>query len=428
MHIELISLPKPFLKRPDAQAPLGLLYLAAVLEKLGHSVAVHNFAAASADDAIGAVGPADWYGITVTSMELNDANAFARKLRDKYDGANVVVGGPGAQFHFEVYDVSSGDNAISSFWVGESESTIGTFFDNACKPGVYYGAPVQDLDSLPMPARHLLRHQGGGIFVGGRHLRGNSSAVIAASRGCPYDCAFCASPTMYRRRIRYRDPARVAEEIKHVRDTYGIQEFRFSDDEINPTRKRTLEMCRAIRGLGIVWRCSMRVRPIDDEMLGALWDAGCRELSFGCESFDNSVLRGLRKRATAVDNVYALNLAARHGFTARCLLMIRTPFQSAKTIARNMRAIRKLPKGNIAISCKVFVPLPGSAIWIDPRRHGVRIICRDIADYNYFVFGPEGRRDLPPTIAPIGRDLDEFIGESADFLDWLDGTGLMDRG
>ena len=95
LKVVFIYLPHPYLNEPDAQPPVGILYLAALLEEAGISVDVKNYSALNTWEAINDLPRADFYGITVTSLELLQANRFAHFIKDKYANCAVVLGGPG---------------------------------------------------------------------------------------------------------------------------------------------------------------------------------------------------------------------------------------------------------------------------------------------------------------------------------------------
>ena len=422
----LIYLPKPYLNEPDAQAPLGLMYLAAELEKAGKSVDIRNYAAYSDEEVHTDLPHACLYGITATSLEIPQANRFARLIRAKYPDASIVIGGPGSYANeFVDFDV------VDSVCIGDGEKTIFNILEDAytgTMDKIYYGEVITDLDSLELPARHLLKdRQGGNIFAYGHNYLEGGSTVILSSRGCPFKCAFCSAPKLsYNNKLRFRSPASVATEMKHVIDTYGIRQFRFSDDMFTANRKRVLELCDAIGPLNAVWRISCRVKPLDDVMLHTMWNAGCRELSFGIESFDNAVLAGLNKKATAEDNISALNRSAKVGYRTRMLFMIRTPFQTRGTIELNKHWIVRVPFDIMA--CTGFIPIPGSDVWYNPEKYNIEILDRDLDKYNFYMFNSEGRRPLDPIIKIVDRPLDEFMKESEEFRDWVEDLGKANKG
>lgn len=422
----LIYLPKPYLKEPDAQAPLGLMYLAAVLEKNHKSVVIKNFAKYSDEDAIEELPKARLYGITITSMEIKQADRFSGLIRKKFPHAMIILGGPGAYCHDEV-ELKN----VDSVCLGEGESIINDILEHAVKyqylPPKYLAFPEKNIDNLPMPARHLLTYQGGNVFAYGKKYAEGETTIITSSRGCPYKCAFCSAPRLtYNNAVRYRSPQKVAEEMKYVMENFGIKQFRFSDDMFTVNKKRVIEMCEAIGPLGAAWRISCRVKPLDTETLLAMKNAGCKELSFGVESFDDTVLEGLNKNQTAWDITRALDMANRLNFSVRILMMIRTPFQTKNTIEMNKLYLKHVPYSIIA--CTAFIPIPGCDVWYNPDKYNIEIIDRDFDNYNFYMFGPEGRLPIKKIFRIKGRDVDEFHQESEDFRDWLEETGKLNKG
>lgn len=426
--IVLIYLPHPYLKQPDAQAPLGLMYLASVLEAVeGVDVDIKNYSSFQNDEAIENLPKADLYGITVTSLELLQANRFAAKIKRKYPDAKVGLGGPGA-FTDEFADYQ----VIDYVCKGEGEKVICDIirdYQNGCLRQIYIASPVDNLDSVPFPSRHLLKDkQGGNIFAYDKNYKKGGSTIISTSRGCPFRCSFCSSPffTGLNNGVRYRSARNVYDEIKQVIDTYGIRQFRFSDDMFTSRPRRVYEICDLLGELDIVWRISTRVNPFDIEMARTMFEAGCKEVSFGVESFDDAVLKVLNKKATADDNARALEVAKEAGMTTRVLFMIRTPGQTKNTVPINIEWLNRVPYDIIA--CTSFVPIPGSDIWIHPDRYDIEILNRNLDDYNFYFFGKDGENELKDIIKIKSRPLDEFNAESKAFRDYLKNTGRLNQG
>jgi magnesium-protoporphyrin IX monomethyl ester (oxidative) cyclase len=226
--------------------------------------------------------------------------------------------------------------------------------------------------------------------------------------------------------VRYRSAQSVYEEIKQVIETYGIRQFRFSDDMFTSRRQRVLEICELIGPLDITWRISTRVNPFDKELAKTMFEAGCREVSFGVESFDDAVLQVLNKKSTAEDNALALEIAKEVGMTTRVLFMIRTPGQTKDTVGTNIRWLNRVPYDIIA--CTSFVPLPGSDIWINPDNYDIEILNRNLDDYNFYFFGKGGENELKDIIRIKGRSLEELNSESQYFRDYLKETGKLNKG
>ena len=415
MSVCLVYLPHPYLGEPDAQSPLGILYIAAVLREAGVPVTVANLTS-EPEDCID-VPEAKLYGITVTSMELLQANRFAARLKEMHPDCRIILGGPGSVSH-EFVDWK----VVDSVFLGEAEERILDVVDDWPNlQRVYYGTPV-DVTKLPLPARDLISYQGGRIFAIDNE---GESVCLSTLRGCPYKCAFCTAPALTTE-LRYRTPESVAAEVRHVKAEYGITSFRISDDMFMVNSKRVREMCDAIGPENVRWRCSVRTKPFKKELAALMAHAGCTEVSFGIESFDDHVLRVLKKGTTAADNAQALEDAVDLGMTARALFMVKTPGQRPETVPINISYLERVPW--TVASCTTFIPIPGSDVWAHPEEYGVRIVSRDLDEYNFYFFGPDGERPIPDVIRLKDRDPVEVDAESQVFRDYLKETGKVNRG
>ena len=425
MKVTLIYLPHPYLRQPDAQAPLGIMYLASVIRNK-FDVEIKNYSSYLTYEAIADLDESDFYGITVTSLELPQANRFAYLIKEKFPEAIIGLGGPGT-YTEEFVDWS----VISTICKGEGEITFLDMLEDVKSKKlkkVYNGQTVDNLDSVPFPSRDLLKDkQGGNIFAYNKMYKEGGSTVLLTSRGCPFKCTFCSAPKFtYSKKVRHRSSKNVRQEIEHVIQKYGIRQFRISDDMFTANRDRVLDLCNYLGPLDIVWRISTRVKPTDYEMYKAMFESGCREVSFGIESFDDNVLKVLKKGTTAKDNARALEIAHQVGMKSRVLFMIRTPGQTSKTVKKNIEWLQKVPYDIICVTS--FVPLPGSEIWERPDKFGIEILSRNLDDYNFYFFGSSGENELKDVIKIKNRSLDEFNEETQYFKDWIRETGKLNLG
>jgi radical SAM superfamily enzyme YgiQ (UPF0313 family) len=405
-----------------------LLYLAAILEQNKIQVDVKNYSTYQTDTAIADLPEADIYGITTTSMELLQANRFAKLIKDKFKKSKVFLGGPGTCTS-EYIDW----NVIDSICIGEAEITILNMlkdFEKNNLQKIYHGEPILNLDTLPFPSRHLLKDNlGGNVFAYNEKYQQGGTTVIMTARGCPFHCAFCANPNVTKLgggKVRYRSAENIYQEMKHIVENYGIKQFRISDDLFSFNKKRVIEVCDKIGNLNINWRISARTTPFDHELAKVMFDAGCREVSFGVESFDDDVLKILNKQTTAKDNVNGLEVAHSAGLKARVLLMIRTPGQTSKTVPINISYLEKVPY-NIA-ACTRFIPMPGSDVWNNPSKYNIEILNKNLDEYNICFFGSKGKHKLLDIIKLKDRNMDEVNKESYEFVDYLEKTGKLNTG
>jgi len=423
MKIVLIALPHPYLRQPMSQISLGLLYIASTLESFDHDVEVKNYSAFTTEDAIADLPDADIYGITITSMEMLQANRFAFLIKRKYCNRSIILGGSGT-----ISDEFVDWEYVDAICKGEGELAILRMtrdVENGNLKKIYAFESIKDIDNLPFPARHLISHQGGNIFAYNKNYIGDGSVTILTSRGCPFDCAFCSAPHL-NQMMRYRDPDLIAKEIKHVIDEYGIRQFRISDDMFTANEKHVRTVCEKIKDLDIAWRISVRAKPLSIDLLQTMKDAGCREISIGIESFDDNVLRILNKKITAEDNVLALKMCADVGLKTRLLFMIRTPGQTKKTVPTNIAYLNYVPYDIIA--CTTFVPLPGSDIWNNPSKYNIEILNRNMDDYNFYFFNKFGENKLKDIIRIKDRSLEDLNQETIYFKNYLKSTGKLNMG
>jgi anaerobic magnesium-protoporphyrin IX monomethyl ester cyclase len=431
MKITLIYLPNPYLKNPSAQIPLGILYIKSILNNSYIDVIcdVKNYSSFTNEEAILDLPYADIYGITVTSLDLPIANEFSKLIKRKYPDCKIIIGGAGIDQYLSFVDYVD-YSYVDSCIIGEGENiTLKIVDDFRCNKQLhlsYRSIPFGDINYIPFPDRKCISNKGGDIFAYGKNYKGNESTTILTSRGCNFSCAFCASPK-YTKKVRYRTPENVFQEVKEVIRDFNIYQFRFSDDNFTSRPYKDLKkLCDYLKQLDIVWRVSIRVKPFNNKIAKLLKDSGCVEVSFGIESFDDAVLEGLNKKTDAEDNVKALKIASDAGLNTRVLFMIRTPYQTRKTIDINIEYLNKIDYTIIA--CTSFVPLPGSDIWINPDKYNIEILSRDLSKYNFYFYGKEGENELFDVIKIKNRTLEDLNKETIFFRNYLKATGKLNTG
>jgi len=404
----LINPPHPYLVNPDIRAPLGLLYIASVLEDLGEHVSIDNFTGTPFYTLY--IKEADVYGITCTSIDIKMVEKLAKLIKTKYPNSKVIVGGVGAYSY-----KSFCNDDIDCFVIGEAELAMPFIrrhiIDNTL-PKIIYGENIENINSIPFPARHLYNN--------------TLPLNIITSRGCYHNCSFCSSPFMYNHKVRFRSIENIYVELKTLKKIYNTDYFIFEDDMVTAKKSRLLELCNRIKDLNIRWRAMIRVKPLDSEMMSAMKDAGCEEVAVGVESFDNNVLKMLNKGTTVKDNVRALKLIEQAGIKCRLLMMIRTPGQTEETLKLNKLFLQTVPYDTIA--CTVFTPIPLSDIWMNPDKYNIEILDKDTNNYNYSFFDASGIRRIKSIFKIKNRNLEELNSETEEFQRWLVDYTTVNKG
>lgn len=203
----------------------------------------------------------------------------------------------------------------------------GEFVRNAPK------AFVEDLDTIPFPARDLMRNE---LYV--RPDTGEPQATIQTARGCPSRCIFCLTPLISGARVRQRSPANVVDEMEECVTRFGIRNFFLKADTFTINKKFVIELCQEIlrRGLDIRWVANSRVDTIDEERLQWMRKAGCWLVAFGFESGDPDSLRRMRKDATVEDAREAVRLVKNAGLQCYGFFLIGLPWEDRRPIDRTL--------------------------------------------------------------------------------------------
>lgn len=377
MKIIFVEAPSPWLIRPNMHVALGLLYLATILKREGYDVRVAR--PRGIEDIFQDVNIVCMGG---TTLEYPMNVEYATWIKEHYPDIKIFIGGPHVTAMYQDVVCSKLFNAVC---VGEGESVILDMIKDVEKDelqSVYFsGGFIGDLDSIPFPDRTLIEgNYGGGIFVNrGDYLDGGSEGFIT-TRGCSFNCAFCASYSMWKGRVRYRSIKNIVSEIEQIIESTGRRQFAIWDDNMTLSRRRCLELCDALKELGIVWRCLVRANQLDPEICEAMVSSGCREIWPGIESGDQRVLDFLDKKIDKEEMLRGCKNARKAGLKIKPLFMIGTPGERADTPELNRDYINRLDFDMMTLS--TFIPIPGSLIWNNPDKYNCEILSKDFRKYN----------------------------------------------
>ena len=382
----------------EVEVPLGIACLAAVLESDGHSC----FAVDAILEGYGQIFPHGDYqvfGLTyaqiveqlirrdaqlvlISSIFFNQrqsALALAQAVKQARPDLPVVMGGVGAGIEPQ--------ELLASGWVdwivlGEGEETVRDLatlletgqtdkigeLDGIClrqgdqfiqRPKNCY---IEDLDSLPMPAYHLFdleRYFEIGVPFGNKSR--DRYLNVLTSRGCPYDCLFCAAKNIWSRRIRYRSAQKVLAEIRLLMERYGVEEVHFSDENLTMDRQRAVEILQGLKELGIRWTApnGIMVATLDEELVALMAESGCHSVSLAIESGAPRVLKDIIRKPLKLPKVFvAVQALKRHGIHCRGFFMIGLPGETRREIWQTMLLSNHLRLEQSEIM--VALPYPGT--------------------------------------------------------------------
>ncbi len=353
---------------------LGLSYIAAVLENEGHQVKVVDYDAEKNAleiilDLASQFQPS-LVGFYTMTWTFREAAALAKKIKPLAPKAKFVVGGPNvtclpkASLEEDVFDfgvVSEGEETIKEL-VNEIEKEAP---DLSRVKGIIYKENSQlkandprllidDLNSLPLPARDLLPMKNYfDISTRRKHF-----ATLLATRGCPFQCTFCDRRNRMGRRWRVRSTENIISEIKQIKDNYQIKEFMFFDDNFIVDKEWVRRLCQQIinEKLNIIWECRARVDMVNEEILKIMRQAGCYRIRFGFESGNNKILKILKKGITVEQSLACAEMCKKAKIEMFGYFMMGSPYETEKNLQETMDLALKIDPSFALFSKTILIP------------------------------------------------------------------------
>jgi radical SAM superfamily enzyme YgiQ (UPF0313 family) len=355
--------------------PLGLAYLAAVLERDGHEVRVIDCPACAIDHEklkveLSSFAP-KLVGLTAMTPTIPSALLSARAAKEACPNSKVILGGPHATFMDK--QIISEEKSIDIVVRGEGEQTLMEIAQNASNAerlhdingitfrnkGHIVQTPdrffIQNLDDIPRPAYKYFPLEKYRIF-------GKMFLPIITSRGCPFQCSFCVTSRLFGEKFRARTAKSVVDELEWLRDVYGANGVSFYDDTLTLDRKRILEICSEIkkRKIEIPWGCQTRVDQVSKEVIGKMREANCNEVSFGVESGCQEILDAVHKRTSIEQNEKAIRWAKKEGLFVAVSAIIAYPGETRETVKQTVDLLQRMEPDD-AYLC-IATPYPGTEL------------------------------------------------------------------
>jgi len=363
--------------------PLGLAYLGAVAETVGHEVTVidcqaeklsyegfRNRVAQTAADVI---------GVTSTTLLYKSAMKLVTIAKEVQPSAVTVLGGSHGTFwdenallEYPSLDVVVRKEGEQTFLELLSRLQAETSLDGVLgvtfrgKDKIVRNADrpfLEDLDSLPFPAHHLLP-------LNALKRMGRVLFPLITSRGCVYWCDFCSTVRMFGRGYRWRSPKNVVDEMQLVHDKYGIDQVTFYDDAFTVNRERVVKICEELhaRKLDMTWDCGTRVDMLDRELLKMMHDAGCIAVWLGVESGSEAILGAMNKRIKLNQTRLAHKTAHDVGLMTIANVVLGFPGETEQTAWETIRFVKELNPDLVGFY--VATPYPGTPMYEQVKKNG----------------------------------------------------------
>lgn len=367
----------------ELQEPLGLLYIASSLEHAGFHVELKDLTLAENHAVLDEpLRRADVVAMSSSTSLFGRALSTLEYVRRLTPDIPAIIGGP----HATACPEDAIEKGFDYGVIGEGETTIVELLSALSKGSNPHDIPgliskrsgkiiraqgrefIADVDSIPLPARHLLDFKSyfnkGMIHIG-----------MMISRGCPYRCSFCKpmQDMLFGKKTRSRGPASVVMEMKDAIKTIGERLFLFRDDTVGALPREWFEEFRDLRKIegidNIRWSCQMRVDQVDEETIQLMKECGCVGIAFGVESGSQKVLDYYRKSIAVEDTIKAFDICHEYGIGTHAFIMMGAPVEDRGDLEQTIRLVKRIRPESISVS--ITTPAPGTELYNSTKEMGL---------------------------------------------------------
>jgi radical SAM superfamily enzyme YgiQ (UPF0313 family) len=212
---------------------------------------------------------------------------------------------------------------------------------------------------------------------------------MVASRGCPYDCAFCCNytGTVLVKGVAVSGHERVIREMAILERDFGAKEIFFADDIFFLKKKSIITFCEEYSksGLGASWIGQLRADSMDTAVAEAMASANCRRIYFGIESGSDDILSRASKRTNVEKMLTGVQCASNAGIRVKTGWIYGLPGSLVEQRKSIDLMLRMRPH---EISIHQLIPFPGTAYYSRPQDFGIRI--KNPKDFESFCYGGIG--------------------------------------
>ena len=274
--------------------------------------------------------------------------------------------------------VGPGEIAFNQIIEDEGKGNRKAIYNSNYKSVMFANTLVPDRTFLPYDS--VVNNK---LFTGYPGYEDIKGTLTYFSRGCVYKCAFCTYNVP--NQLQVRTPEQIKEEIKYLKDDYGVQGILVKDEvALHPSKAICHPTLQAIEDCGIVWR-GQTTTKVDLETLQRARDSGCLELAVGVETADEEVMKIIDKRWQDRDQIIKFAENAKSvGIKIKICLILGLPGEPADIVNKTISLLEDLDPDFASVSG--FLPVPGSPIANDPKKFGIKEIDKNWHRYSHLLY------------------------------------------
>lgn len=324
--------------------------------------------------------------MTVLSTSVNKSKTIIDIIKNNDPNLPVIIGGP----HCIMYPKKSIEETGADIsFSGEGENIIvdikkalqgkinfneipGVYYKNKTKNIIEKGLdfkPIKNLDSIPFPARHLVKKYLYGKAYNPKIKHGEFTSIIT-SRGCPFDCSFCSRKIINFNIFRTRSTENILKEIREINND-GFKYLAIEDDSFLSNNKQAHTIFDAIIDEQIKMKyyiTASRADSADRKLYKKMKKAGVVSIQFGLESGNQEMLDYYNKKTTVEKMKRAVILSHNAGFFTSGTFILGAPNETKEYLEKTVRFAKSLPLDTVS-----FLPLryrAGTKMWNDAVKEG----------------------------------------------------------
>ncbi len=341
----------------------------------------------------------DYIGFTTNCLNYPIVMELAKKIKEKRPQLYIFLGGPHASMTYE--ETLKTFDFIDLIVVGEGENTIKDLLKNNFRPSerilgisfregediVFTGERglIHDLDQIPRINYKSLKIK---EYWNEMMEVSSQKFQIEIGRGCPCDCSFCSTSVFWKRKYRVKSVERVISEIKELYFGFGIDKFEFIHDNLTVNQEYCEKLCTEIENakLKITWECNSRIDQIDEDLIGKLKNAGCKNIFFGIETGSIRLQKVIKKNINLKSVKSNLRMVISHGIKPITSFILGYPDETEEELNQTLHLGLECAVIGSSVFLEVFSPIVktelynknkdrteyseylSSRLWIDPKK------------------------------------------------------------